>query len=372
MTDPLSGQAVIPAAIGRRVAAYAIDLAIALVIPIVFGLIGGVILLTSGTSGSRGGLPIALLITYGASSVVSVAWLLVYTAMQGGRGSIGQRARGLMLADATTGGDIGFWRALLRNVVWALAAAIVVGYFTPLFDSSSRRQGWHDRAARTVVGDRKAAEAAASAVAPPLPAPAANPFLPPPAGATATASVVAPPAPVRTAGFAPPASAPAGAVASAPAIPVAEGLISQVPGVSAPPVPAVASDVAARAASPASDDVDATRAGRSSAPAVVAATWDDGTRFAVYGRTLFGRNPATEDGATAVAVRDETLSLSKTHFELDGDAGGAWVIDRHSTNGTALVRDGERLTVEPGERTTLRAGDRLEFGDRSLTIGGGA
>ncbi|WP_375386241.1 RDD family protein [uncultured Microbacterium sp.] len=372
---------VVPAQIGRRVGAYAIDLGIALAIPVLFSLIGWVVVLASGSGGARGGLPIALLVCYGVGSLVSVAWLLVYTAMQGGRGSIGQRARGLMLADAATGTRIGFGRALLRNVVWALAASIIVGYFTPLFDSSARRQGWHDKATRTVVGDRKATDAAAS-VAPAPPPPAANPFLPPPAGAPATpVTAVAPSAPARTAGFAPPASA--AAPAPTPALPIAGGLISQVPGVSAPsaaasevrapaPSSATPAPAPAPAAAPASDDIDATRAGRSSEPALLAAAWDDGTRFAVYGRTLFGRNPAAEDGATAVAVRDETLSLSKTHFELDGDATGAWVIDRHSTNGTVLLRDGERTTVEPGARTALRAGDHLEFGDRSLTIGGGA
>jgi hypothetical protein len=104
------------------------------------------------------------------------------------------------------------------------------------------------------------------------------------------------------------------------------------------------------------------------APVLAVLTWDDGTRMAVYGRTLYGRNPAGEDGAVVVPVRDETLSLSKTHFEIGGDASGPWVRDRHSTNGTILVRDGGRIPLVAGLQTTLRPGDRLEFGDRSAVV----
>ncbi|WP_157555749.1 FHA domain-containing protein, partial [Microbacterium hominis] len=100
--------------------------------------------------------------------------------------------------------------------------------------------------------------------------------------------------------------------------------------------------------------------------------WDDGTRQAVYGRTLFGRNPAPETGAMVSAVRDETLSLSKTHFELvPADDRSVWVVDRHSTNGVVLrhgVGGAEAQPLVPGERTRVRSGDVLEFGDRQVTI----
>ena len=96
--------------------------------------------------------------------------------------------------------------------------------------------------------------------------------------------------------------------------------------------------------------------------------WDNGSRTGVRGRTLFGRNPAREDGATVVAVRDETLSLSKTHFEIDADPSGIRVVDRHSTNGVVLVRNGRRAPLPPGQPTPVRAGDRLEFGDRSAIV----
>ncbi|WP_105567538.1 FHA domain-containing protein [Microbacterium halophytorum] len=96
--------------------------------------------------------------------------------------------------------------------------------------------------------------------------------------------------------------------------------------------------------------------------------WDDGEELALAGRVVVGRNPNDEDGATVVAVRDETLSLSKTHFEIELAGGEARLIDRHSTNGVTIVRAGERIIAEPGVPTPLRAGDALEMGDRIATF----
>ena len=99
-------------------------------------------------------------------------------------------------------------------------------------------------------------------------------------------------------------------------------------------------------------------------------TWDDGTRVTVSKRTIFGRNPAPEAGAVIVPVRDETLSLSKTHFEATAETSGGWITDRNSTNGTAVVRDGHRIVCTPGEPVRIRLGDAIEIGDRIVTIGG--
>ncbi|WP_292848451.1 RDD family protein [Microbacterium sp.] len=431
MSAVQSGRPGVPAAIGRRVGAYVIDGAIGCGVVAVLGGVGAAVLQAVLRPGDERALALLILWVNLVVLLAGLAWSLVYTAMQGGRGSLGQRALGLRLADQADGGAIGFWRALLRNVVWGLACSIVVGYFTPLFDGSGRRQGWHDLVARAVVIDARATDAATAVPAPPRPA-TANPYLPPPAGAVASAPPLpaAPPASFAPAGVAPtgpaptaPATPAAAASASAapsataasspaartggpvyappasvaPAVAIPTGMISEVPGISAPAAPAAASSpppssVAATPAAPASvaatpvappappaprvdapappEDLDETRAAASVVPPVAVLVWDNGTRVAVYGRTLFGRNPAREHDATAVAVRDETLSLSKTHFEMGGEATGAWVVDRHSTNGVVLVRDGGRITLVAGERTAVRTGDRLEFGDRSATIEG--
>jgi hypothetical protein len=370
-----------------------------------------------------------------------LAWGLVYAALQGGRGSIGQRLVGLQLRDADAGTPIGFWRAVWRNLVLALTGAVVIGWFTPLFDRSVRRQGWHDLAARAVVVDARRADAATRPVRtiarhadpagnPYLPSPrptpvgrpasphvaTSRPAQPAPAPALSAAAGLVEIAPWRTAE--PPVKAtkaPARRVEAFPGLmtpfPSATGIApSGVASGGTWPAPARSAAVvfasppaataladrpvgprdtsggSAQAAAAASvsrsaqhDDLDATHAAvpppalraplYDEAPVIAVLHWDDGTRMAVYGRTLYGRNPADENGAVCIAVRDETLSLSKTHFEVGGTAAGPWITDRHSTNGTTLVRDGARIPLVPGVRTTLRVGDALEFGDRRVTVG---
>lgn len=97
--------------------------------------------------------------------------------------------------------------------------------------------------------------------------------------------------------------------------------------------------------------------------------WDDGTRTAVYGRTVFGRDPHRATGADAIVLRDETLTLSRTHFELVPlDPAGLAVVDRASTNGVVVMRGSDGVPVVPGVQTVLRSGDRLDLGDRWLVI----
>ncbi|MDR7184552.1 putative RDD family membrane protein YckC [Microbacterium trichothecenolyticum] len=416
------------ATIGRRVGAFAIDIGVAWVIgAVLVGIVVGIIF-GVGPAWQRDGLAVMILLSYAGIGLLLFAWWLVYSAMQGSRGgSIGQRILGLRLHDASSAAPIGFWRAILRNLVFSLAASIVVGYFTPLFDASGRRQGWHDMASRAVVVDvRKMVPAAALAAMT-----AANPYLPHPAGAAPLAP--APPlqpAPLPAAAF----TRAAGPATTRPAAPMPTGVIADLPWITheppftraAEPFPDVTmpfpaattteplgatatATAIAPAAAPAfaagptrpeaprdasaargggvgtvapsvvEEDVESTRivvpppAQRAAlydgAPVLAVLTWDDGTRMAVYGRTLYGRNPASEDGAVAIPVRDETLSLSKTHFEVGGDTAGTWIADRHSTNGTTLVRDGGRIPLTPGVRTNLRDGDTLEFGDRRVTVG---
>ncbi|QLD11697.1 FHA domain-containing protein [Microbacterium oleivorans] len=97
--------------------------------------------------------------------------------------------------------------------------------------------------------------------------------------------------------------------------------------------------------------------------------WDDGTRTAIYARTVFGRDPLRVSGVDAVVLRDETLTLSRTHFELVPlETGGLMIIDRASTNGVVLTRGIDAVPAEPGVATVLRSGDRIELGDRWLVV----
>lgn len=379
------------APIPRRAIAYIIDAFIQTALAVV--LIGVVVVAATvaGPQGMIGTLVIGGII----AALVLLAWLMIYTLMQAGNGSIGMRAQGLRLATATGGARLGFGRALLRNVVFWAACAIVVGYFTPLFDGSGRFQGWHDKAAGALMLSARAT--ASAPVTEKTDAAAAVPAAP---GVPVPSGVPAAPAPAAPASEAP-RSAPAPSTARPAASTDQDPLIAFVPGVSrsaalredvsAPQTGAdeldatvQAPSAAAQAAPPAPsrpaaappqvpvatepDDVEDTRISIPGHRLVF--TWDDGTRTAVSRRTIFGRNPTPEDGALVVSVRDETLSLSKTHFEAAAEPSGGWVRDRHSTNGMTLVRDGQRIACPAGQRVTVRLGDAIEIGDRIVTIGG--
>ncbi|WP_136046148.1 RDD family protein, partial [Microbacterium sp. K41] len=151
MTPPALTQI---APISRRVIAYVIDAAIAAGLGILLG--GGLLVATSLSGGLEASL-LTLLIGGPIVSLVLLAWFVVYTVMQAGKGSIGMRAQGLRLATAADGAPLRFGRALLRNIVFGLAGAIVVGYFSPLFDGSGRFQGWHDKAVGSLMLDARVA-----------------------------------------------------------------------------------------------------------------------------------------------------------------------------------------------------------------------
>lgn len=397
-----------PAQLGRRVGAYLIDSAIAVVVLLVAaGVFAGIAFSTDGA--------FPLWVAVVAAYVALAAWFVVYTLLQGGAGSLGMRALGLRLVRAGSGDRLGFGATLGRNVVWWLGGIVVVGMFSPLFDGSAWHRGWHDRASGAVMTD-------VSGRGPILPLPeSGDRAAAAPHGATGSAGstgtkatdasdaeaahvpatlasvpTVLPAAPILPRGDDTdlvgwtPGGADAREVRRTPS---ADGVISFVPGVTDPErydapapereidVPVVDAPVAPGASSAAvstasapvpplvlDDPLEQTRLSTGERP-VARLVWDDGTQQAVYGRTLFGRNPTPETGAMVSPVRDETLSLSKTHFELaPGDDRALWVIDRHSTNGVTIRRGAQTQAVTPGERTRVRMGDVLEFGDRHVTI----
>lgn len=376
-----------PAEIGRRVGAYLIDSAIALVVLLIaVGIFAGI----SFASGGAFPLPLAAVLGY----LVLGGWIVVYSLMQAGAGSLGMRILGLRLARVEGEGALGFGPALWRNVVWWLGSLIVVGMFSPLFDASPWRRGWHDRTSGAVMVDvagrgpavpAPVAAATSADAGTPADLPDDTVIAAPPTPAPAPMPAPMPPAAVPTV------AAPAGAESAvADTTTATDAVISFVPGVTRPTRPAAPTaatppievppagipivDAPAPAAvgpsTPAllDDPLDQTRLSTDERP-LARLVWDDGTRQALYGRTVFGRNPAAETGAMIAPVRDETLSLSKTHFELVPDPDRSlWVIDRHSTNGVLLRRAGEEIAVEPGVRVRVRTGDVLEFGDRHVTI----
>lgn len=107
-----------------------------------------------------------------------------------------------------------------------------------------------------------------------------------------------------------------------------------------------------------------------------APTWSvtlaDGETFEVTGFGLIGRAPAAERGEPVVhliGVGSGERSVSKTHVGFGVDPEGFWVIDRHSTNGTTVIRaTGERQACRAGEIVRVADGDRVAFGDLEFSV----
>ncbi|QCR20107.1 RDD family protein [Agrococcus sp. SGAir0287] len=144
------------------------------------------------------------------------------------------------------------------------------------------------------------------------------------------------------------------------------------PPPSAPTQPSVpdATIVPGRAPGDADDDLDATRIAR---PRAIVLELDDGARITLGGRTLIGRNPTLQPGeaGTVVPIPDDTRSVSKTHVAIDVEGGTIQIVDRHSTNGTAIVRGGKETRLVGGVPTRAEVGDTVMLGDRRAVIARG-
>ncbi|MGO1919733.1 MAG: RDD family protein, partial [Microbacterium sp.] len=156
MTQPSFGTV---APTSRRAVAYIIDALIAAGIGIILSILLTIFSVIAGPEGMLGVLAVGGPIIW----LLLVGWFVFYTFMQAGNGSIGMRAQGLRLVREADGTPLGFGKALLRNIIFGLSAAIVVGYFTPLFDGSGRFQGWHDKVVGSLMLDVRASGGAITA-----------------------------------------------------------------------------------------------------------------------------------------------------------------------------------------------------------------
>lgn len=118
------------------------------------------------------------------------------------------------------------------------------------------------------------------------------------------------------------------------------------------------------------EDLGATRVVR---PRALMLELDDGGRIRLGGRVLIGRNPTLQPGeaGTLVPIPDDTRSVSKTHVAIDVEGGTIQVVDRHSTNGTAIVHDGKETRLVGGVPTRAEVGDTVVLGDRRAVISRG-
>jgi uncharacterized RDD family membrane protein YckC len=98
---------------------------------------------------------------------------------------------------------------------------------------------------------------------------------------------------------------------------------------------------------------------------------DDGRLVTVDGLVLIGRNPQPQAAEAAQLVKAgvESRMVSKTHVAVGLDHRGLYVMDRGSTNGTAIANaGGEFEPCAPGDPVRVREGQIVSFGDRYLEV----
>ncbi|MFT4469158.1 RDD family protein [Arthrobacter sulfonylureivorans] len=324
----------------------------------------------------------------------------------------------LGLRTANEDGLAAGWGAIfLRGLIiavggLALAVGAVVVVVSNVWDRNHKRQGWHDKVAKTLVLD--VAQGRDPLTTGGLYGPAA--FAPEGtdvhagfAGAAAQAQHLHEASPNEAA------RQPSGVISAIPgfgsdaaAAPVAAPVPAAAPAIAqVPPSSPLAEDRASRdaepsyalaAAGPASgqaaagpaaggpvtggasagghpdDEFAATMVRASNTPTgPLTITFDDGRDVVLETTALIGRNPAAaagEDIDQLIDFADMGRSVSKTHVLLRVDGATVWVTDRNSTNGSAVTgADGIRRPLVPGIPVAAALGATVEFGDRSFTVG---
>lgn len=388
----------LPAPVGRRVAATAIEVSIYLVLqlPLLLGALPGLLAVATASDprsalSDRGDL-VLIIVCALASYVLTTAFVLTQLILHGRRGvTVGKALLGIRSVNVRTLDKPGFWRgAVVRYLVlWGsflipLVGPLVVIALSPLFDPDRRGRGWPDLAAATWFVDirrglnpydAKRMRIARKTVATDL----RDERESLPSLATATGEQPVP-------GFVPTARS-RGGVLGAPRVEAAPGTVPAAPG--SPPAPA---PPAPEPAPPAPEPVGAP-VGRSIpaslnawAPPVlmdpapvargsiaITLTLDSGEIIAVDGGgVLLGRAPARsadDAGMTEVRVADPTMSISKTHLAVVRAGDTVHAEDRWSTNGSSVITGGIERRLTAGESMPLAHGDTIRFGDRRAQVG---
>ncbi len=313
------------------------------------------------------------------AAVVLIVALVSAVALGVTGGSPGKALLGLRVVDADTGAPIGFSRALLRIAIVGLASlptcglGLAVMAWTAIEDPEGRRRGWHDRLVGSLVIDRRTAPAPAPEAADgprplvnltamrlaPVPTPAAPAPTPPPA----PPAVPAPPPPPRPGR--PPAATPRPPAGS----PAAGSPAVDSPAPAAPAPPPAARPTHAPTARP---EHPATVGRHLGPPSRWRLTADTGESIVLDGLVLLGRNPEGRPGEPVrhlLPLQSSDMSVSKTHLQVHlAPDGTLVVVDRGSTNGSFLLRQGVSRDLTSGRAVTLLPGDRIRLGDRELTV----
>ncbi|GAA1345146.1 hypothetical protein GCM10009611_21330 [Arthrobacter roseus] len=374
------------ASAGKRLLAKILDSVPPTVIMVIFMGIGVSSISTTQTSAAYATVDLTLFLVM--SGLTSLLVLGYWIWMWGWEAKAGKTLGNLIMGIKTAnekGLPAGWGSIFVRNLIIGLSGVVPVVGFTlimisNLWDPNNKRQGWHDRIARTLVFDVRngrdplttgGAEGPASfapvqPTSPPLQhvgSPIAGAVHEPRRTSAVTESVTTPDPASLTTDPEPPSDG-AGKHHGTPSTSV----ISSVPGFGPPPEPQPTAE-----AHP-DDDVDATRvSSKRPAPSALVLVFDDGDDVEVAAEALIGRNPSNQGGESVgqlIAVADQGRSVSKTHVHLRREGSGVWVTDRNSTNGTSISgTDGIRNQVPGGETLMAEVGSTVHFGDRSFVVG---
>lgn len=384
----------VPASLGRRFGARALDVALGT----------GVGILVS--------LPLRLVTSYEALLAASLVVQLVAAALSvgvyiyfGTTGFLpGGRILGIRQVRVATGKAPG-WAGFGKYALIGLASGPTLGIaylVTVLLIKKPLNRGWHDNATGLVVLDVKAGRdpienplaSTSSTIAAVEPKAAvvsvgvadriSSPAFVPSDAMSLVSPLGAPPAP----SFTPPAPSftPAAPVPSAlhPVVSVQDdGMILGVPwrkDQSAPTASPPMISIREAGPAPVSPDIDLEDRTVVSLEAIAGAPGrgtltlvsEDGQRIPLDKVTVVGRNPSTPDGypdARTHSLPDTTMSVSKTHVILGPDPDGVWVQDLRSTNGTAITTaNGMRTAVPAGGRVVAGLGALVHIGKVAFKI----
>jgi uncharacterized RDD family membrane protein YckC len=135
------------AGILRRFCAIMLDGLLPMLIFLPIGIVGAIVFQGTPTETSLTIAIFMLMLTY----VGLMSYTAVVLAMWAYGLTPGKWMLGIGVVHQETGVPVGFWRMALRQVIGQWVAAIVcyLGFIWAIFDA--RKQGWHDKIAKTLV-----------------------------------------------------------------------------------------------------------------------------------------------------------------------------------------------------------------------------
>jgi uncharacterized RDD family membrane protein YckC len=380
---------------GRRSLALTVDAALWLILllPFLIGAAPLLLKLATGAVSPYGFLNhpsfVLALVMASVSTLLGLVYLIVQLVLHGRKGTtIGKSATGIRSVNVRTLERPGVGAVLLRFLLVVAAGIVpVLGpvflLASPTFDPDRRGRGLHDKAtgiwlvdARKGLNpyDEKRMRVARKVVkAEPTPGRSALPSLATPAdpaaqpeyrpGGRVSAGVLGMARPHDaherpTIGLSPatPRAAPEAAEAGKPVLGGYRMAAREAPTAAAPQMPEPAPVPPNPVPAP--------------EPVRLGLRWETGETTPIAAPVLLGRNPdaAEHPGATAIALADDSRSLSKTHLLVRPVADGLEIVDCHSTNGSGLIRGGTEYGIPAGTPATATEGDTIRLGDRVATV----